>query len=73
MIVRPTARLVLLDTDGRILLFKIEDLTVFDPLDPRGADQPRVFWVTPGAASRTAKPSRTPLAVSCGRRPGSRQ
>ncbi len=48
MIVRPTARLVVLDTDGRVLLFKIEDPTVTDPRDPLGAAQPRTFWVTPG-------------------------
>src|SRR5215213_9362321 len=48
MIVRLTARVVVLDPDGRVLLFKVEDPTVSDPRDPRGADQPRTFWVTPG-------------------------
>ncbi len=45
MIVRPTARLVVLDPEGRVLLFKIEDHTLVDPADPR---RPRIFWITPG-------------------------
>lgn len=45
---RPTARLLLLDDLGRILLFKVEDDTIFDPNDPRGVDRPTIVWTTPG-------------------------
>jgi 8-oxo-dGTP pyrophosphatase MutT (NUDIX family) len=31
-----------------VLLFKIEESTVADPDDPRGAEQPSVFWMVPG-------------------------
>ena len=45
MIVRPTARLVVLDPAGRVLLFKVEDHTLSDPGDPHRAT---IFWVVPG-------------------------
>lgn len=41
---RNTARLVVLNESDQLLLFKIEDQTVFDPRQPRR----RPFWVTPG-------------------------
>ena len=47
-LIRPTARLIVLDPAGRVLLFKTEDDSIVDPADPSGGDQPRVFWVTPG-------------------------
>jgi 8-oxo-dGTP pyrophosphatase MutT (NUDIX family) len=47
-LVRPTARLVVLDQAGRVLLFKTEDNSIFDPADPQGEHQLRTFWVTPG-------------------------
>jgi 8-oxo-dGTP pyrophosphatase MutT (NUDIX family) len=43
MIVRPTARVILLDPDGRVLLFRCVNDDAPDPADPR-----HVFWVTPG-------------------------
>src|SRR3712207_3717419 len=45
MIVRPTARLIVLDPDGRVLLFKIEMQDLVDPDDPH---RPLTFWITPG-------------------------
>jgi 8-oxo-dGTP diphosphatase len=45
---RPTARLVVLDDEDRVLLFQFEDDGVFDPLDPRGRDRPTLCWSTPG-------------------------
>jgi 8-oxo-dGTP diphosphatase len=45
---RPTARLVVLDDEDRVLLFQFEDDGVFDPHDPRGRDRPTIFWATPG-------------------------
>lgn len=44
---RPTARVIVLDELGRVLLFQIEDLPFPDALDPAG-ERPRLFWVTPG-------------------------
>ena len=48
MIDRPTARVILLDPENRVLLFKFQGDHVRDPALPAGAVQPRVFWVTPG-------------------------
>ena len=48
LIMRATARLVVLDALGRVLLFKIEDLPFPDPGNPSGEAPPRIFWVTPG-------------------------
>ena len=48
MIVRPTARIVLLDALGRVLLFKFEDPSVAEPDDPREALRRGLFWCTPG-------------------------
>ncbi len=44
MRIRPTARLVVLGMDDRVLLFRYEDPT---PLDPRRPDL-LVYWATPG-------------------------
>lgn len=41
---RPTARIVLLDDQDRVLLFKYDDPTVVDPARPG----PSAFWSTPG-------------------------
>ncbi len=49
MRMRRTSRLVLLDEHDQVLLFKIEDATVFDP-DAASVPVDRVFWVTPGGA-----------------------
>lgn len=43
---RPTSRLVLLDPDDRVLLFRYDDADIFDPEDP----DLRPFWATPGGA-----------------------
>lgn len=45
---RPTARLFLFDPQGRLLLFKFEDLSIV--VDPDAPDRPRPtqFWCTPG-------------------------
>ena len=45
---RPTARLIVLDTADRVLLFKIEDDSVVDPLDPGGTKRRGGYWITPG-------------------------
>lgn len=44
MRIRPTVRLLVIDPQQRILLFKIEDNV---PLDPAHPDM-TVYWVTPG-------------------------
>jgi 8-oxo-dGTP pyrophosphatase MutT (NUDIX family) len=44
MRVRPTSRIVLLDDQDRILLFKYEDSTIVDVARPG----PSTFWCTPG-------------------------
>ena len=46
MRIRRTSWLILLDGDGRVLLFKVEDPAVFRPGDPSSP----VFWVTPGGS-----------------------
>jgi 8-oxo-dGTP diphosphatase len=49
-VLRPTARLIVLDAADRVLLFKIEDDTVVDPLDPEGTRRRGGYWITPGGA-----------------------
>lgn len=46
MRVRRTSRLILLDPDDRVLLFKVEDQTVFRPDEPALTS----YWVTPGGS-----------------------
>jgi 8-oxo-dGTP pyrophosphatase MutT (NUDIX family) len=46
--IRPSARLILLDSTGRILLFRVDGSSIFDPADPRGDQQDQIFWITPG-------------------------
>lgn len=48
MIDRPTSRIVLLDPDERVLLFKYAGDNVRDPAQPADAVQPAFFWCTPG-------------------------
>jgi 8-oxo-dGTP pyrophosphatase MutT (NUDIX family) len=48
MIDRPTARLLVLDDAGRILLFRVEDETIVDPSAPAGLQRSHIFWITPG-------------------------
>jgi 8-oxo-dGTP pyrophosphatase MutT (NUDIX family) len=48
VIVRPTARIILFDPEGRVLLFKYQTNRVHDPSLPAGAVQPEIFWSTPG-------------------------
>ena len=43
--VRPTARAVVIDPEGRVLLFRV--------LDPRGGD--RIYWITPGGGVQGAE------------------
>ena len=45
MRVRPTARLLVLDPANRILLFKIAEHDLSNPMNP---DRPTTFWITPG-------------------------
>lgn len=44
---RPTARVIVLDEGGRVLLFQIEDLPLPHAGDPDG-ERLVVFWITPG-------------------------
>jgi 8-oxo-dGTP pyrophosphatase MutT (NUDIX family) len=44
MRIRRSSRLILLDEENRVLLFKVEDATVFRPGQPISP----VFWITPG-------------------------
>ncbi len=48
MIDRPTSRIVLLEPDERVLLFKYAGDNVRDPAQPADAVQPAFFWCTPG-------------------------
>jgi 8-oxo-dGTP diphosphatase len=49
-VLRPTARLIVLDAADRVHLFKIEDDTVVDPPDPEGTRRRGGYWITPGGA-----------------------
>jgi 8-oxo-dGTP pyrophosphatase MutT (NUDIX family) len=46
MRIRRSSRLILLDTESRVLLFRVEDATVFR------ADEPSLvsYWITPGGS-----------------------
>jgi 8-oxo-dGTP pyrophosphatase MutT (NUDIX family) len=46
MRVRRSSRLILLDEDRRVLLFRIEDATVFRADEP----SPVTYWITPGGS-----------------------
>ena len=48
MIDRPTARIMLFDPEGRVLLFKYQTDRVHDPALPADVLQPEIFWSTPG-------------------------
>jgi|SRR5215207_4363601 len=48
VIERPTARLVVLDSEDRVLLFQVEDVNVAEPNDPREDLRRGVFWCAPG-------------------------
>jgi 8-oxo-dGTP pyrophosphatase MutT (NUDIX family) len=48
MIERPTARLIVLDGEGRVLLFQFEDLHVAEPESPCESLRRGLFWCTPG-------------------------
>ena len=45
---RPTARIILLDPDERVLLFQYAGEHVRDPALPADSVQPSFFWCTPG-------------------------
>ena len=49
MIDRPTARIILFDPKGRVLLFKYQSDRIIDPALPADVIQPEIFWSTPGA------------------------
>src|SRR5215213_1288514 len=53
MIVRPTARLIVVNADCRVLLIQVEDFGVVDPADPPDTYRPPLFWVTPGGGVET--------------------
>jgi 8-oxo-dGTP pyrophosphatase MutT (NUDIX family) len=46
MRIRRTSRLILLDEESRVLLFRIEDATVFRPGEPSLVN----YWITPGGS-----------------------
>ena len=46
MRIRRTSRLILLDEESRVLLFRIEDATVFRPDEPSLV----TYWITPGGS-----------------------
>ncbi len=48
MIDRPTARIILFDPEGRVLLFKYQSDRIIDPALPADVIQPEIFWSTPG-------------------------
>lgn len=48
MIERPTARLIVLNDAGSVLLFQFEDPNVVDPNDSIETPRNPVFWCTPG-------------------------
>jgi len=46
--VRRSARLIVLNPRDQVLLFQFDYPAIRDPADPRGEDQPTIFWCTPG-------------------------
>ncbi|MGH2533101.1 MAG: NUDIX domain-containing protein [Thermomicrobiales bacterium] len=48
MIDRPTARVILLDHEGRVLLFQLADPNVAEPDSPHESLRRGLFWCTPG-------------------------
>jgi 8-oxo-dGTP diphosphatase len=46
--VRPTARVIVIDAERRILLFLVDDFGVVDPAALPGAVRPAMYWITPG-------------------------
>ena len=48
MVVRPTARVCVVDAEGRILLFQVEGEARFSPGDHDAIPGPRLSWITPG-------------------------
>jgi 8-oxo-dGTP pyrophosphatase MutT (NUDIX family) len=46
--VRRSARLIVLNPHDQVLLFQFEDASIREPAHPRGANQPAIFWCTPG-------------------------
>jgi 8-oxo-dGTP pyrophosphatase MutT (NUDIX family) len=52
MRLRPTARVLVLDQNERVLLFKVEDQELSDPANP---GRPTVYWITPGGGVETGE------------------
>src|SRR6478752_929792 len=48
MRIRPTARLIVINADQRVLLFRVQAQILVDVNDLRESDQPQEFWMTPG-------------------------
>ena len=48
MRIRPTARLIVMNADQRVLLFRVQAQILVDINDLCGSDQPQEFWMTPG-------------------------
>ena len=62
MVVRPTARVIVLDAEGRVLLFQVEDQLLSDPGGPRVVAKPRLCWVTPGGGVEAGETTQVSLA-----------
>lgn len=48
MAARPTARVIVLDAEDRVLLFQIEDRLLSEVSAPCVVAEPRLFWIAPG-------------------------
>lgn len=46
--VRPTARVIVIDAEYKILLFLVDDYGVVDPEALPDAVRPAMYWITPG-------------------------
>ena len=48
MRIRPTARLIVVIPDQRVLLFRVQAQILVDVNDLRGSNKPQEFWIPPG-------------------------
>lgn len=65
MRIRRTSRLILIDKEKRVLLFRIEDATVFRADEP----SPVNYWITPGGSLEAGRAMLPRHSGNSGKRP----